>query len=549
MKIAPVVLAVTLIALVPVSNPLARAQMPFTTIALSGQPAPGIPGATIASVRDSIVTGPAGHVALWASFSGPGISHSADEALWVGRPGSLQLVARANDPAPEVDDHAVFSNFSYETVVNSTGQVAFRAAIVVRGVDDEVPDYAIYAGSPGSLKLLARSARTVPELDTTTRIGWDLRPLAYNASGQVALIAGLFSDTPDAPYQQGVLVGAPGSLKFIAKTGQQAPGFPQGLVYHGYASDGDDFAVQRLTDAGRVLFAADVIHPDSTDTPRRAFWTGTPGSVQRLVYDGQPAPSIEPNRVIRYPTLSTNASAQMVLVCGLSDSPANDPSESALYVGTPDTLRLIARTGQQAPGMPPAVTYQAFFYNSIISPVINDTGIIAFSANLHIPGTPEGFIHEGLWLGPPDHLKLIAAFDQRPPGLPDGFDFYGFEPQLNNLGQLIFRAWFQAPGPQFGAGVWTLDPSGNPTLLFADGHLFDVGNGDFRTITRFQLGQLNDLGQLPFWASFSDGSAGLFIATIPEPATLSLLPLSALMLLRRLRCRVALISLKKENHP
>ena len=541
MRLPPIICRLISIALLAISIRPAHAQVSFTTVALSGQPAPGIPGASIGSVHESIVMGSAGHVALWATICGPGIVHGGDDALWLGRPGSLQLVARADDPAPQVDDNAVFSNFDYFTLVSSTGQIFFNSAIVVRGVDDEMPDYAIYSGTPGSLKLLARSGRTIPGVEPSTRLQPYLWSFACNASGQVALASMISSDQPEIVAQQGVLIGAPGSFKLIAKTGQQAPGFPQGFVYHG--GDGSDFTIHRLSAAGQVLFSADVSKPDTNEFLGRAFWTGDADSVQRVLYHGQPAPGVEAGRVIRYPTLSMNASGQIVLVCGLSET---DSLESALYVGAPDNLRLIARSGQQAPGMPAGVRYQAFEYNSIFNPQINDAGIIAFTAFPKMPGTPEGFFYEGLWFGPPDNLRFIAVAEQPAPGLRDGFVFSSFEPQINNLGQLIFRGCFHGPGVPSGAGAWKLDSSGNVTLLFADGQLFDVGNGDLRTIERFHLGQLNDLGQLPFWANFTDGSTGLFLVTIPEPSTLSMLFLSSLMLFARNR-RTAMISHKQKR--
>ena len=68
--------------------------------------------------------------------------------------------------------------------------------------------------------------------------------------------------------------------------------------------------------------------------------------------------------------------------------------------------------------------------------------------------------------------------------------------------------------------------------------MFDVNNdpliNDLRTIDRVSLtvgsggedGQgtsFNNAGQLAFWLSFTDGSEGIFVATIPEPASLVVL--------------------------
>jgi len=48
---------------------------------------------------------------------------------------------------------------------------------------------------------------------------------------------------------------------------------------------------------------------------------------------------------------------------------------------------------------------------------------------------------------------------------------------------------------------------------------------------------LNENDQFAFKAIFTDGSSGIFVATIPEPAGAGLMGLGILALIRRRNCR------------
>jgi hypothetical protein len=96
-------------------------------------------------------------------------------------------------------------------------------------------------------------------------------------------------------------------------------------------------------------------------------------------------------------------------------------------------------------------------------------------------------------------------------------------------------------------GLFISDPALGGRLIAREGGPFDVGSGDFRTITGIDFlegrsnnastGLSND-GTLAFRLTFTDGTSGIFTATIvPEPDALPLLAFAGLTLVG---CRSAL---------
>ena len=102
-------------------------------------------------------------------------------------------------------------------------------------------------------------------------------------------------------------------------------------------------------------------------------------------------------------------------------------------------------------------------------------------------------------------------------------------PALNSAGQTAFIADLSDGG----AGIWATDRTGVLQLIAQRGGSLEVAPGDVRTIdwlafrtgdiyyTTFDTG-LNDLGQVAFWAQFTDGTGGIFVSNavaVPEPST------------------------------
>jgi hypothetical protein len=119
-------------------------------------------------------------------------------------------------------------------------------------------------------------------------------------------------------------------------------------------------------------------------------------------------------------------------------------------------------------------------------------------------------------------------------GRPSGakFGYFGDNiPALNNAGQIAFRATLIGSGVDGtnGDGFWATDRTGALQLIAREDDLLEMAPGDFRTISSVVNDgrpiSFNNLGQLAFWAGFTDGTSGIFVSNrvaFPEPSSLLL---------------------------
>jgi len=215
-------------------------------------------------------------------------------------------------------------------------------------------------------------------------------------------------------------------------------------------------------------------------------------------------------------------------------------------------LALVARTGDAAPKT------GAFFAGlGITTPILNDAGQTAFAGRL--TGTEVGFNNDtGIWSeGGGAGLDLVALEGNTAPETGGAIfgDFDTSTPVLNGAGQTAFFGRLTGTGidGDNDRGVWAEDPSGVLKLIARTGDMLDVDDGlgtDFREISGLSFAGntgngdgrpsgFNNLGQLAFLTTFTDGTSGIFVSNlvaIPEPSTLLLGALATMgVLLKRRR--------------
>src|SRR3990170_1423147 len=90
------------------------------TVALSGDPAPGLAGVNFGAISIELSLNNAGQVAFLSFLTGSGVTASNDGAIWR----DSTLIAREGNAAPGFSG-VDFGSFLGPPVLNDTGQVAF----------------------------------------------------------------------------------------------------------------------------------------------------------------------------------------------------------------------------------------------------------------------------------------------------------------------------------------------------------------------------------------------------------------------------------------
>ena len=176
--------------------------------------------------------------------------------------------------------------------------------------------------------------------------------------------------------------------------------------------------------------------------------------------------------------------------------------------------------------------------------LMDDSGQIAIVTSVTGIGV-DSTNRYGIWLG--DHatgLHLIVRCGNQAPGTAAGVNFDALtEPVLNGTGQVAFLASLVGSGVDDtnNDGIWATDATGSLRLIVRTGDMVEVGTNDFRMIDDLSMvlrhgssdgrpSAFNDLGQLAFRASFTDGSEGILVSdlgAVPEPHSSALLAVGA----------------------
>lgn len=99
-------------------------------------------------------------VAFVSSITGQGVGSANDQGLWFGAPGALALVARKGSAAAGLPNGVLYNGFG-RPVINGSGRIAIQGTLTGTGVGSQ-NDQAIWVGTPGALALVARTGANAP---------------------------------------------------------------------------------------------------------------------------------------------------------------------------------------------------------------------------------------------------------------------------------------------------------------------------------------------------------------------------------------------------
>lgn len=502
------------------------------TVALTGQPAPGAhDGAVYGSfgsyvVEDFVIHGvvlnDAGQVAFRANLTGDDVDSANDQGVWSEGTGSLALVARTGNQAPGAPSGVNFSRDPaleiFSPVINDAGQTAFYGATTDGGLG-------FWSEGSGSLAPVARSGGQAP--GTPSGVNFTFANLyefldtpVLNNAGQTSFRSYLSGPGVNSGNNIGLWSEGTGTVALVVREGNPAPGLP-GVSFASPFEAG-------LNDAGQMTFFSYLRGSGVNSSNDRSLWSDGSGSMALVVRTGDPAPGMPDGVTIDRLTNieAINNVGQVAFHAGLSSEDSVYDFNEGLWLEDSGSFTLLALRGTQAPGMPSGVLFEAVG----AGPVLNDAGQVLSSALLTGPGVDSSNDVAGYLTDKFGNVMLIGRNGDPAPGTPAGTIlanpgvFHGV-PMLNNAGQFAYSNGLAGPGVDStnDFGIWASDLHGQVHLIARKGDQIEVAVGDSRTVSDLSFvggnstsngwpSSFNNLGQLAFWASFTDGSEGVFVS-------------------------------------
>jgi hypothetical protein len=410
-----------------------------------------------------------------ASNAGLGINSSNDTFSWIAMAGDVVPILREGDAAPGLDGRTIDQvNASAGVYLTDTGRIYQRQATLSSGA---AAGNVVFAGTtPANLAPYLREGDVAPDATAGEIINQlsNISPKGDHLVVSGSLVQGQGGVTAANDFVIWSTDGG-GDLRISLREGDEVGG----LVSPGTTVS--QFGATRINSSGTIIgenfnLLADGLHATSSND--RVLLIGS-ANEQFTVYarEGSPVPGLPGVMYGNNLGDSRIADNGQVLINPVLAGAVTADDDLALLTGTPDNLHVVARKGDQAPGFVPGVKLQGWSssgYN------MNNSGSIALITN----------VSDGL----------------------------GFTSE----------------------GIFVTDPaSGLLELLVKRGDMLEVAPGDSREISDLSVGlgtssrNYNDHFQLYFSASFTDGSSGLFIAQVPEPASCQLVALGIVALFAR----------------
>ena len=508
-----------------------RPSSPTVTIgAQSGEPAPG---AGVGAL-------PVGTVL--SSFGPPAISDFRKVAARVtmlagrtplagiyveGAAGTSELLAFQGGTAPGIfAAGATFGRF-IDPVISPGGSVAFVATVQGSGVP-RTEDFGVWTNAFGSaLELVLREGNDVPGLPPGAKLK-AVSSLALRDGELLALLTLSASPGIVSPLNDAVLlrVTGAGTATVLLREGQLLAGIPGSRIR--------TFSVLRpsLTSEGQGRWHADglaLAKVDLYDGRTLLVKIASDGTATPLLANTDSAPQVDPQlrwRSFTLPAMGGNGTGFVVAATLQQRLGVSAENDTALLF-SPDGAEwsMFAREGSEAPVSPAGPLFA-----TLLDPVVNDAGEIAFLASLQGPGTTARN-RAGIFGGTPDNLGIVARLGEHPPdeagvattsmwssfvtlALPDG-------PGAGVVFLALTRGGDTTAANSI--GIWAADSQGAVRRQLRTGDVLTPGGSPIAGVILLNatLGaygvarSFNAVGSIAVLATFADGTQALLRLDVP----------------------------------
>ena len=484
------------------SAALGASDVTVRTVAYFGQSAPGLnqPFYTFGAP----VLNDAGRVAFVGSVNNGGTDGLWSEGMATGA-ATLSLVAAEGFNAPETDlgtgnGPARFVAFS-ELVLNDAGRTAFHTTLTGTGVGP-ANGRAVFSqtGTGGALRKVARLGDPAPSFAGLSDVFTELRDTRLNDAGRVAIAGSAMSPGGSARGAAWWEDHTTGQLRALARQDASPPGLtPPGTF--------NTIHTPALNDQGQALISAEF-------SPGAILWSSG-GKVFRS-FEAVPGTTREWGTFDGTPAL--NNAGRLAFVASSRTAGAGGSFTEGLWTGDAQAMREVYRPGTVAPGMGAGAVFSG---GSLLAPVISEKGDVAFRATVNTTSGPVGTIYTARNGGQTVELVVRAGQQApgTPAGTVISSFPVGMEaPAFNARGTMAFIAGLAGPGVTMAndqALYAVVD--GLLRLIAREGDPIQVRPGVVRTVrglsflsdTGNQEGRpaaLNEYDQLAFTAALNDAA-------------------------------------------
>jgi hypothetical protein len=473
---------------------------------------------------------------LLIAFALATASHAAPPTVTIRR------IAVSGDHAPGTPpDVTFFGALEVDAgtvpLIDEDGRVGFAASLAPGVIPNEM---GIWIERDGALTLVVRNGDQVPGLapGVTFAIGGFFSNQPNVANGRTAF-SSILANVPNST--EGVAVGlfkeTAGGLALVHLGLTQAPGLASGILL-GLFPDPPFF-----NDAGAVSIFAFLSGSDVTRDNDESFWSDRTGALRLIVREGDAAPgttAVFGAGNSRFTSTgftggTFNAQSRLMLHGNLAGEGIDDFNNEGIWVEGPEGLTLLAREGEQAPGLAPGVKFGRtgfFTFGESVPIVLGAGGAALFQArvggdDVNATGATT------LWTNRNGVLEVVALGRDSgaipegdpAPGFPPGTSFTSFaNARINAANRIAFVGAVEGNGVSgdlFDFGVWS-DRSGPLALVVRDGmpvpdlHPGVVFGNPSKLSNTYALLRLTDAGQVLFATEVSGAipprTRGLFLS-------------------------------------
>jgi hypothetical protein len=404
-----------------------------------------------------------GAILYRARMTGGGSSAVDDRAYFLGRAsGDLRMVVRAGDQAPGLPPGILMRTATSSTALSAAprispfGEILFFHSTLydLPGAGAATPanaDTALFWGPVGGVTALCREGDPVPPTLSNTGETWGpfltsspLQLTMVNAAGAV-LFGGQLLGGASTTANDGFLVaGAPGALTFVLREGEDF----SGAIAMPALGPTQMSVTMQLNEAGQVLhginFSTTLGTAPAVAGNDRALAVWTPGGGQTAIIarEGDQAPGLAPG-VIFANGWTVNASNACFTRSGKTaiTSPLSGPG---ITTDVNDYAIHFGGQGgwtlvmQKGDPCPGLGAGESFGTVTNLSLTCNDAGQVAFLGSL-VGGSVTAANDSSMWVGSAGNLQMIAREGDPVPGFP-GYAYgpINTSPLLNDRGQVAF---------------------------------------------------------------------------------------------------------------